>query len=182
MPWLKEKEPAPRPATPKRINLAALLAQLAAADIAGDPKTPMMAYIAAHLPQQAVDRWGQPLPLSLVDQEQLDRMCAVLFDITRGRKLLHSGRIDTIETEALAGGQPGLYSMLVVEAEGDMVRAKPPFAPWAEKALSVLFGRDAALVYGEAAAKPEPQGTKFNGKPPPPTPADLSAEPALKGR
>lgn len=182
MSWLKDKEPAPRPANPKRIDLNVLLAQLAQAEIVGDQKTPTMTYIEGHLPQRAVDRWGKSLPLSAVDQEQLDRMCAVLFDPARARKLLHSGRIDTIETEALAEGQPGMYSALVSEATFDMVRAKPPFAPWAERALSVLFGRDAALVYGEAQAKPEAQQSKFNGKPPPPTPADLSAEPALKGR
>jgi hypothetical protein len=182
MMWLKDKEPGPKPAPPKHIDLGRLLAQLAAADLAGDPKTPMMAYIEAHLPQRAVDRWGNPLPLSIVEQEKLDRMCAVLFDVTRAQKLLHSGRIDTIEAEALANGQPGMYSELVRQANGDMVRAKPPFAPWAERSLSVLFGRDAALAYGDLVAEEKPKERQFEGKPPPPSPADLSAEPALKGR
>lgn len=180
--WLKQETPAKRPADPKRVSLTAVLAQLTQDEITGAPTSPAIQYLAKNLPLRATDRWGRELPLSTVEQEKLDRMAAVLFDPNRSRLLLKSGRLDTIEVDALREGQPGWYAALVQAAKADMVQAGPPLPAWADAVLGILFGRDAALVYGAETDTDEPSKSKFAGKPPSPTPADLSGEPSLKGR
>jgi len=181
--WLKQPKPAARPKGPPKVNLTAVYAQLVQVEMMGEPLTPAIKYFADHLPLRNVDRWGQELPLSDVEQEKLDRMAAILFEPGRGALLLKSGRLDTIEVDALKGGRPGWYATLSQQATADMVKAGPPLPMWSEAVLGVLFGRDAALVYGkelDVNQESESKSGKFNGKPPNPLPSDLSGEPSLK--
>lgn len=180
--WLKRPEPAPRPKDPKHVSLTGILAQLTQDEMIGAPSSPAIKYLATNLPERPTDRWGAELPLSAVEQEKLDRIAAVMFDPGRGKQLLASARLDAIEVDALKNGQPGWYEALCLAARADMIQGKPPFPRWAENVLGVLFGRDAALVYGAETDVEKPSRSKFDGEPPSPTPADLSGEPSLKGR
>ncbi len=143
------------------------------------PLAPPMAYLQKQLPTVAMDRWGKPLPLSIAKQERLDRLVAIMADpMRRGRVLLLSGYLDTIEANALRDGHPDVYAAMRTQVEAELAMAGPPLPPWAESTLGVFFGRDAALVYNEGheAHKDSESGKGFNGKPPLPTPADITAE------
>jgi len=152
---------------------------------AGAIVSPAMTYLKAQMPPQITDRWGQPLPLSVDKQERLDRLAAVLAQpLERGRALLVSGQLDTIEADAIRNGWPQVYDHLKEQAIAEMAEAGPPLPPWSEGVLGILFGRDAALVYTDGSADAaKPTGNKqFNGKAPLASPADLSSEPDLRPR
>lgn len=174
--WLKNPKPAKAPPAPKTIELLAITTGLAQAPML----SPSMAYLQDHLPEQPLDRWGQPLPLSSVQQDRLNRLVAVLANpYERGMALLKSGTLDTIETNALREGTPEVYARINQEARMDMIQAGPPISLWAEAVLGVLFGRDAAIVYGESDQAPNPR-SGFAGNPPLPTPSDMTAEHGLR--
>ncbi|HET7037167.1 MAG TPA: hypothetical protein VFI42_15890, partial [Thermomicrobiaceae bacterium] len=129
----------------------------------------------AHLPTEQFDRWLQPLPLSIVQQDRLDRMVAVLEQpLERGRALLVSGTLDTLERDALKEGRPEAYDAIYAQAVREMATAGPPLPAWADGVLGILFGRDAAHVFAEETtdADGKPKGGQFTGKPPVPTPAE----------
>ncbi len=171
--WLKKPKPEKAPPAPKRISTV----QLATLRIAAraQPDQPLNAYLLAHLPPEEFDRWLQPLPLSAVQQDRLDRMMAVLeAPIDRGRALLVSGTLDTLECQALREGQPKAYEILRTWAIHDMVAGKPPLPGWSEGVLGVLFGREASHVFAEEKTDKsgKPAGQGFSGKLPAPTPSE----------
>lgn len=172
--WMKGK-PAKPPAKPKKVDLMHVIAVNHDFETRG-PLNSSQLYLKANLPKQSFDRWGQPLPLSTVMQERMDRMVAVIVNpMERGRQLLLSGTLDTLETNALKDGCPEAYAALQIQALKEMADAGPPIADWAEKTLSVFFGRDAAMVYAQDQEDGQPDSQKrFAGKAPPPNPADLS--------
>lgn len=182
--WLKADKPGRAPPVPPVIDAVDLQSQLADRKSMG-PLTPVMAYLDQFAPVPPLDRWGMPLPLATADQERLDRMAAVLFHpLLRGRQLLLSGMLDTEECSALRQGTPDAYEIIRSGAEQEMIKAGPPLPAWSDGVLGILFGRDAAIVYGDAqdngAQKPQ-QGSNYQGKPPNPTPADRAGDPQLKG-
>lgn len=140
-----------------------------------------MAYLKDHAPRLQTDKWGQPLPLSTVDQMRLDDIFALLVSpLERGQALLHSGRITPGEVDALATTNPDVLSALVDEARMDMVMHPAPYAPWAEAVLGYLFQKPAAVFLKEGpdeATKPTGQNAKAPGAPP--TPVDR-LEPAVR--
>lgn len=185
--WMKAKRGLPAPPPPPRVDLAGLVKKLDdAAAVHGGQLPPAMDYLKAQMPPQIFDRWGQPLPLSIDKQERLDRLVAILAQpLERGRALLVSGTLDTIEADALRNGWPTVYDHLKDQAIAEMAEAGPPLPVWSEGVLGILFGRDAALVYVDAtheAEKPTARGGAFPGKAPLPTPADQSSEPDLRPR
>lgn len=182
--WLKHDKPGKAPPLPSHVDAVDLQTQLADRKAQG-PLTPTMAYLDQFAPVPPLDRWGMPLPLSATDQDKLDRMAAVLFHpLLRGRQLLLSGMLDTDECSALRQGAPDAYELIRSGAEREMITAGPPLPQWADGVLGVLFGRDAAIVYGDAKDQPKPpqQGSNYQGKPPNPTPADKAGDPQLKGQ
>lgn len=185
--WMKARRGRPAPPTPPHVDLAGLVKKLDdAAAVHGGQLPPAMAYLKAKMPPQIFDRWGQPLPLSIDKQERLDRLVAVLSQpLERGRALLVSGTLDTIEADALRQGWPAVYEHLKDQAIAEMAEAGPPLPVWSEGVLGILFGRDAALVYVDAtheAEKPTARSGQFPGKAPLPTPADQSSDPDLRPR
>jgi len=178
--WMKAQKPRPAPDAPPHVDLKTVTDQLNAMAA----PSPALAYLKAQLPPQIFDRWGQPLPLSIDKQERLDRLVAILrHPLERGRQLLVSGQLDTIEADALRQGWPQVYEHLKEQAIQEMAEAGPPLPTWSEGVLGILFGRDAALVYVDGTADAEkPTSSKFNGKAPLPTPADASSEPDLRPR
>ncbi len=184
--WMKAERGRPAPPIPPHTHLAGLVAKLDAAEKThGGQLPPAMAYLKANMPPQIFDRWGQPLPLGVDKQERLDRLVAILAQpLERGRALLLSGTLDTIEADALRQGWPAVYEHLKEQAIAEMAEAGPPLPVWSEGVLGILFGRDAALVYVDGTADAlKPGDTKsFNGKAPLPTPADQSSEPDLRPR
>lgn len=178
--WMKEPAPGKAPPTPPHVDLKAITDRVnATAQL-----PPSVAYLKSQLPPQIFDRWGQPLPLGIDKQERLDRLVAVLAQpLERGRALLVAGTLDTIEADALRNGWPQVFDHLKQQAIAEMAQAGPPLPTWSEGVLGILFGRDAALVYQDGTADAEkPTATKFNGKPPLASPADLSSEPDLRPR
>lgn len=143
-----------------------------------------MAYLKDHAPRLSVDKWGQPLPLSTVDQMRLDDIFALMVSpLERGKALLHSGRITPGEVDALATTNPEVLAALVAEARMDMVLHPAPYSPWAEAVLGYLFQKPAAAFLKEGpdgpddATKPTGQNAKAPGAPP--TPVDR-LEPAVR--
>lgn len=181
--WMKRPSPGKGPMRPGRVNLASLARNLdSMAKAHGGQLSPSLAYMKSQLPPQIFDRWGKPLPLGVDKQERLDRLVAILgHPLERGRALIVSGQLDTIEADALRNGWPQVYEHLKEQAIAEMAEAGPPLPTWSEGVLGILFGRDAALVYAGSTADAEKPTTKqFQGKPPLPTPADFSSEQELR--
>lgn len=177
---MKNEKPAARPARPPTVELAHVFAGLSTQEAAG-PLSPSLAYLKANLPQMMFDRWGKLLPLSIQKQERLDRLVAVMAKpFERGRELLLSGYLDTLETNAIRDGHPEVYAAMRAQVEAEMAIAGPPLPMWSESVLGVFFGRDAAVVYNEGHEALKPTGKAFTGKPPLPTPADLAGEKELR--
>src|SRR4051812_19041633 len=109
--WCKNPKPGKAPPAPKPITPQMLTMIRGAANM--NPTDPKCAYLLKHLPKEEFDRWMQPLPLSVVQQDRLNRMMAVMMDpINRGRALLLSGTLDTLECEALHDAIPQAYEIL----------------------------------------------------------------------
>lgn len=126
---------------------------------------PALDFLRAVCPRSQLDKWGEPLPLSDPDQARIDRLYAVAVDpAARGSALIRSGTLDPGEAECIARTAPGTYAQLVSSARMDMATTPPPYAPWAEQTLSILFGEPAAKAYQEPPPQAAPQGKPSGGK------------------
>lgn len=172
--WCKNPKPAKGPKPPREIVPAVLSAIRMSAKV--DLSSPKSKFLNEHLPKEQFDRWLQPLPLSIVQQDRVNRMIAMFVaPIDRGRALLLSGQLDTLDMQVLRDGIPDAYEILRTQAVREMAEAGPPLPQWSEAVLGVLFGRSAAHVFAEEKTDEEgkPQaGNGFAGKPPVPTPQE----------
>ncbi len=180
IPWLKRQRPPKGPAAPPHVDLLAVMAAAQGLEAQGISSVEM-AYLKDHAPRLRTDKWGQPLPLSTVDQARLDDIFALLVSpLERGEALLHSGRLTPGEVDALATTNPDVLGALVDGARMDMVQHPAPYSPWAEAVLGYLFQKPAAVFLKEgpdAALQPTGQNAKAPGAPP--TPVDR-LEPAVR--
>lgn len=173
MVWCSKPKPAKAPPTPRNIT-PGMLAVIRAA-VSKFPTVPANVYLKAHLPVEEFDRWMQPLPLSIVQQDRLNRMMAVILaPIDRGRALLLSGTLDTLECEAIKEAHPDAYQILKDQAVREMVQSGGSLPQWSEAVLGVLFQRDAAHVFVEE--KTDKEGKPLSGgaaaRTPIPTPSE----------
>lgn len=131
----------------------------------GGQSVPALDFLRTVCPRSQLDKWGEPLPLSDADQARIDRLYAVAVDPSgRGQALIRSGTLDPGEAECIARAAPQTYAQLVGSARMDMATTEPPFAPWAEQTLSILFGEPAAKAYREPPAQPASQSKPSSGK------------------
>lgn len=158
MSWLK-KPPAKAPPPPPRASLEILIAHEQALEAAGHPD-PALAYVRQNAATVELDSWGNPLPLSDGDQDQVDGLTWLLgAPLQRLTDLLRSGLIGDAEVEAVKAVFPEAYQSLSASALSDLVEAGPPIESWAECALSVLFQQPIESVYTSQAptdGKPQP--------------------------
>ncbi len=167
--WLK-RDPAEGPPQAPRVDLIQIHRAADAMAMVG-PLPAEVTTILDLAPVAQFDRWGGPLPLSEAEQFRLDRLAAVIASpYDRTRKLLLSGELAPDEVEAVRGARPAVYAVLSEQATREMLETTPPFMPWADNALGVLFQRPAPEVYAEA-QQPKQQGGK-GGRTPPSTPAE----------
>ncbi len=179
--WMKGK-PTARPPRPAKVDLMAVRKHIDDQEKTGHIPA-SAAYLKGQLPEMLFDRWGAPLPLSIQKQERLDRLVAIMAEpFRRGRELLLAGYLDTLEANAIRDGHPDVYAAMSTQLQAELAIAGPPLPAWSESVLGVFFGRDAALVWNEGheALKPTAGGKEFPGKPPLPTPADLTSEKELR--
>lgn len=174
---MKRDKPGKGPPAPGHVDLGAIM--LASHDLSMKGiSTPEMEYIRAHAPAQSMDKWGQPLPLSLVDQGRLDRVFSLLVaPLARGRALLESGRLTPDEVDALAATNPDVLQALVQQAMTEMIDHPAPYAPWAEAVLGFLFQRPAAKFLADQQAGGK--GAQAGDVAAPPTPVDR-LDPAVR--
>lgn len=152
--WLKEP-PAEPPPEPAHVDLERLMAILTQAEM-GRPLSPAEAVLRTQGPKLQLDKWGQPLPLSAVDQGRLDRLWAVMASpYDRCRALLRAGMLAPDEVQALSAAFPELYDVLKAEAEKEMITTEPPYQRWAETVLGTLFQAPAARVYADDQGQPQ---------------------------
>jgi hypothetical protein len=181
--YFKRSRPGPAPARPAHVELLQLNTVIAH-QAGGGALPDDLRYLQQFAPTLLTDEYGEPLPLPITDQERLDRQVAVLREpFVRGRQLVTSGTLDTDEADALRLGAPDEYQGICDDASAAIINEGPPFPAWASGVLGILFGKDAAVVYGEGAKDQNitgsQQGSKFPGKPPLPTPADQVSDPLL---
>jgi hypothetical protein len=118
--------------------------------------SPAMAFLWVKAPVQAFDQWGQPLPLSPMQQDGLDRMFAIIADpVGRGEALLHSGQLADDEVQALVMVYPDVYAAMVDEASREMLATPLPYPAWVEAQLGVLFQKPASAVYSKQESAPK---------------------------
>lgn len=172
MTWLSS-DPAPLPPEPADVDVTA---EVEAA--LGDKRSPALQYFAAHAPRIPLDTWGQPLPLARSEQEDANRLWALLVSpLHRGRALMRSGAILPSEAALLHDVYPDLWLLLDQELQEAMVRGKPPFPAWAESLIATWYAMPAAAAYSQAqegqkgGASPSRGGRKSNDTALP-TPAD----------
>lgn len=171
-PWLKKPHPGKGPPMPASVNLETLMAKIEEARRFGI-QTPAQSYLAIKAPAQPMDEWGQPLPISSMDQDFLDRVFAVLADpMGRGRALLHSGRLCPDEVEPIAVVYPEIYEVMLELAQADMLDHPPPYPAWAQATLGVLFQKPASAVYTSEGEQPTGSLPQGQIKTPEGTPAD----------
>lgn len=158
---------------PPSVNIEILEAKIEEARRMGI-QTPAQTYLQVKKPVQALDEWGQPLPLSPMEQDYLDRLFAVLArPMERGRALLHSGRLCPDEVEPLVTVFFEIWHTLVEDATRDMFTAGgPPFPAWAEATLGVLFQKPASAMYNPTPEKTMGSQPRGQVKPPEGTQAD----------
>ncbi len=161
-PWLKRAHPIKGPPSPASINHEMLWQKLAESGQRGT-KTPAETYLSIKAPPLELDDWGEPLPLSSMAQDYLDRVFAVLLSpMERGEALLHSGRLCPDEVEPIAVVFPEIWAVLVERATDDLFDAGgPPLPAWAEAQLGILFQKPASAVYN-----PRPNDGASDGTPP----------------
>lgn len=157
MSWLYGK-PAKSPPEPGHVHLEALMGVAANLEAQG-ATTPVLAYVRANGPKQSVDKWGQALPLSAVEQAKLDRMFAILSEpYARGMALLKSGMLLPDEVDALATAHPDAWMLIALPTWNEMHIAPPPYPMWVEQVLGVLFRVPAPVAFQAPAPKqPNPQ-------------------------
>lgn len=171
MSWLK-KPPAPAPPEPAHVDIEQLMSTLTAQP---DPPTLARQYLMSSGPRMRLDKWGEPLPLSAVDQDRLDRVFAVIASPQyRTRALLRAGMLGPDEVDAVSASFPEIYGELEREAIHDLVTTPRPYAAWAEAVLGVLFGRPPAeVVQSGPPGQQQQQATPPAGKPK--APASMAA-------
>lgn len=174
-PWLKRPHPGKGPPAPASVNIETLWAKLEASRARGT-QTPAETYLSIKAPALEFDAWGEPLPLSAMAQDYLDRVFAVLLSpFERGEALLHSGRLCPDEVEPISVVFPEVWATLVERATDDLFEAGgPPLPAWAETSLGILFQKPASAVYNPKPQDGASAGTAPTGKvkPPEPTQAD----------
>jgi len=139
------------------VHLQSLLSSLHATEEAAQA-TPLSVYLRQNAPPLQVDRWGDPLPLSAVEQDRLDRMWAILAaPRERGRALIVSGALAPDEVDALQAVYPDVWSELAGQAYREMIATPPPYPGWVEATLDVLFGVPASQVYTKGPPAPRQQ-------------------------
>lgn len=118
-----------------------------------------VSYVRQHGPKLENDEWGQALPLSEMEQFDLDRLVAVLTEpLSRLRDLVVSGHVNTDEVLAVKDVYPDVYQAVVDACVRDMIEAGPPFERWAQLTLGVLFLKPAPEMYAEAQQPEQQQG------------------------
>ena len=159
---------------PASVNVEVMWAKIEEARARGI-QTPAQTYLALKAPPIELDDWGQPLPLSSMQQDYLDRVFAILVNpFERGEALLHSGRLCPDEVEPIAVVYFEIWETLVDRAMNDMFSSGgPPFPAWAETSLGILFQKPASSIYNPKPDEPT-AGSPPHGKvkPPEPTQAD----------
>lgn len=167
--WLKRPSPEKGPPAPASVNIEVLWAKLEESRRRGTA-TPAESYLAIKAPPIQLDDWGQPLPLTAMDQDYIDRVFAILANpFERGRALLHSGRLCPDEVEPIAVVYPEVWQVLAEDATNDMYDSGgPPFPAWAETSLGVLFQKPASAVYNPKPADEPTAGSAPHGKVKPP--------------
>lgn len=173
-PWLKRPHPITGPPMPPSVNIETLWAKLEESRRRGT-QTPAETYLSLKAPPIQHDDWGQPLPISAMEQDYIDRVFAVLLSpMERGEALLHSGRLCPDEVEPIAVVFFEIWETLVERATQAMFDAGgPPFPAWAEASLGILFQKPASAMYNPTPAE-QPIGSQSRGqvKPPEGTQAD----------
>lgn len=120
--------------------------------------TPASAYLRLTLPIIKLDKWGAPLPLSDVDQDRVDRLCAIMEDPWgRARALLRAGMLLAEEVDAVKVAFPEVFTALVEQTLRDMMDSAPPYREWAETTIGVLLGLPPAELLRSAGPTPEQQ-------------------------
>jgi hypothetical protein len=161
-PWLKKATPQAGPPMPGHIDYETLTKQIEEKMRLG-LMTPAAEYLWMKAPRAALDQWGDELPLSAMQQDQLDRMFAILAGpMERGTALLHSGQLIDDEVDAIEAVFPGVYVLLVEAAKDDLFKSGPPLPAWAEAQLGILFRKPASAVYSPTPTEKPPS---FNAAP-----------------
>lgn len=145
--WLN-KPPKKAPPAPEHVDpiTFAYDAQRAIAKYGQEPK--YMAYVREHGPKLTFDDWGRPMPLSPIEQFDLDRLVNILTDpLNVTLELVFSGLINPDEVEAVKAVHPEVHAVVVQACYSDRLHADVPIEPWAESTLSVLFEAPAATFY-----------------------------------
>src|SRR6185295_2002311 len=120
---MKQPQPAKAPPIPPHVEVMQVQAVISRFEASGQ-LIPPVAYLKSQLPQIPMDRWGQPLPLSIAKQERFDRMMAVFTrPVERVTALLHAGSLDTIEANTIRFGHPELYAQLREQVIAEMADA-----------------------------------------------------------
>lgn len=145
--WLKSPPRKP-PAAPEHVDIVTFNAK-ANLEAQKTGQVPSYAtYVRENGPKLQVDEWAQALPLSPQEQNDLDRLVAVLMEpVTRTRDLLVSGLLNDDEVTAVATVYPQAYAAVVNAAVSDMIQAQPPFELWAQSVLGILFRKPATEMY-----------------------------------
>jgi len=145
--WLK-MPPRKPPDDPETIDLVSFNARANLLEQKTGKVPAFVTYVRQNGPKLTFDEWGQALPLSPMEQSDLDRLVAVLMDpVTRFRDLLTCGRLNDDEVQAVSAVYPEVYAAVVNAAVKDMIVAQPPFALWAQSVLGILFQKPATEMY-----------------------------------
>ena len=172
IPWLKRPHPEKGPTAPPSVDyekMWELIEQRRALGI----QTPAQAFLAIKAPAMSLDQWGEPLPLSSMQQDYLDRIFAMLLNPkVRTEALLHSGRLCPDEVEPVATVFPEVWEAICEDAQRDMVAHPPPYPAWVESTLGVLFQKPASAVYNPTPEKPMGSPPQSQVKAPEGTQAD----------
>lgn len=161
--WLKLETPATGPGDARHVDFEEIMSALERSRAIG-VETPAMAYLFLLAPTQESDQWGIAVPLSDLDQFNLDRTVAILTaPYERARALLHAGQLAPDEVTAIEAVFPDIYAVLVTQATDDMLANAPPYPDWAEEVLGILFQKPASAAYNAAKGIPmNPKGQLDN--------------------
>lgn len=158
-PWLRKETPPDGPAMAGAIDAAVFTDKLSALRTMGI-STPAEEYVFNKIPKQDLDQWGNPLPLSPLSQDTLDRIFAIMAaPLERGTALLQSGQLIDDEVDAIEAVFPDVYMMMMERVRNDMLTYEPPYPAWVEAQIGILFRKPASAVYRpeSTTAPPEPR-------------------------
>jgi hypothetical protein len=169
--WL-QKPPRNPPDAPQHVDLISFNAAADKVASSGGKVPKYVSYVRSNGPRLTTDEWGFPLPLSVVDQDDLDRLVAVLSTpLVRLRDLVVSGYLNADEVAAVKDVYPEAYTAVTDACIRDMVFSKPPFELWAQNVLGVLFQKPANIAYSDSQNPSQGQGPPQPGAAPPPPPS-----------